>query len=346
VNTKEEEAVRNTTFMIALFSMSTFGCADEQSMSEYAADGSRDGGEFIEAMPVDESEVNDGDPLDSDQALEIALELGVNSLDLVYADQLPFVLTENAAKMTHGFIENIDGDFVVTYLDLWTGDVISLQEPAGDNILDFIEQSGLKVDLSMPQPPGSSLNSYNTFPGRWRLPMEYVSRRSYGFDMTQGYGGSLSHYTNHDYYATDWVPEDNTGGELLESPASCWVMYAGNAGDGYGNQVVGECGNAGSGRRYGYRVAHMNATPMVTAGWWIGKGRDLGYVGNTGFSTAPHVHFAVFRGNVSGAAYSVEGLPINRWPTSSKGICSGAMNSYSLWGFINSFDPNTHGCPR
>lgn len=332
--------MRTTSFMIAL---TTLGCAQEQDSGNSE---NLDIGELITPMPIDESEMNDEDPLSADLALEIAIDLGVQANRLIYSDQVPVLISENAAKMTHGFIEKVGNEFVVTYLDLWTGELISLQEPAGDNILDFIEQTGLNVELSLPHPPGSSQNSYNSYPSNWRLPMEYISNRSYGFDMAQGYGGSYSHYTRHDYYATDWVPEDGTGGELLESAASCWVTYSGNAGDGYGNQVVGECGNAGSSRRYGYRVAHMNAIPMVSAGTWIGKGRNLGYVGNTGWSTAPHVHYAVFRGNVSGAAYSVEGIPINGWPTSSQSICSGAMNAYNLSAFINSFDPNTSGCPR
>jgi murein DD-endopeptidase MepM/ murein hydrolase activator NlpD len=42
--------------------------------------------------------------------------------------------------------------------------------------------------------------------------------------------------------------------------------------------------------------AHMN-TFSVKKGDWVGQGIQIGTVGNTGYSTGPHLHFAVFKNN-------------------------------------------------
>lgn len=56
---------------------------------------------------------------------------------------------------------------------------------------------------------------------------------------------------------------------------------------GYGNYIVIEHGN-GTQTLYGH-----NSVNIVKAGWHVVRGQIIGYVGSTGKSTGPHLHFEV-----------------------------------------------------
>lgn len=58
----------------------------------------------------------------------------------------------------------------------------------------------------------------------------------------------------------------------------------------YGNAVFIDHGN-GSATRY----AHMIQSPNVRYGQWVSAGQVIGYVGSTGNSTGPHLHFETLR---------------------------------------------------
>ena len=67
------------------------------------------------------------------------------------------------------------------------------------------------------------------------------------------------------------------------------VAFAGRHG-GYGNMVkLAHAGGIGSGYAHMSRIA-------VTPGARVAQGQVIGYVGSTGFSTGPHLHFEVYRG--------------------------------------------------
>ena len=69
------------------------------------------------------------------------------------------------------------------------------------------------------------------------------------------------------------------------------VSFAGRSG-GHGNHVrLAHSGNMGSGYSHMSRIA-------VRPGQAVRQGQVIGYVGSTGLSTGPHLHFEVYRGGV------------------------------------------------
>lgn len=77
---------------------------------------------------------------------------------------------------------------------------------------------------------------------------------------------------------------DGERGDLVVAPANGTVVKAGWSG-GYGNMVEVDHGN-GLTTRYG----HLSKVE-VTVGDTINRGQLLGYVGSTGRSTGPHLHY-------------------------------------------------------
>jgi murein DD-endopeptidase MepM/ murein hydrolase activator NlpD len=75
-------------------------------------------------------------------------------------------------------------------------------------------------------------------------------------------------------------------GKSIIAAASGTVAYAGEMGS-YGNVVFIDHGNG-----YQTRYAHMSAIACTT-GQTVGQGDVIGYVGSTGNSTGPHLHFEI-----------------------------------------------------
>ncbi len=67
-------------------------------------------------------------------------------------------------------------------------------------------------------------------------------------------------------------------------------------GKGYGNHVVIDHGRDANGNTYAAYYAHMT-TVTVSAGQHVKKGQTIGYVGCTGYSTGPHLHFGLIVNN-------------------------------------------------
>ncbi|MBD9367426.1 M23 family metallopeptidase [Xanthomonas sp. XNM01] len=125
----------------------------------------------------------------------------------------------------------------------------------------------------------------------YRLPFEYARIR-----VDQGFGGSFSHSDAQNRYAVDFaVPE---GTPILASRGGIVL------------QVESDFSKAGLDReRYGGRAnfvrilhddgsmalyAHLQSNGVqVRVGQQVRQGQRIALSGNTGFSTAPHLHFVV-----------------------------------------------------
>jgi murein DD-endopeptidase MepM/ murein hydrolase activator NlpD len=70
------------------------------------------------------------------------------------------------------------------------------------------------------------------------------------------------------------------------------VKFAGWSDQGYGYLVVIDHGG-----RYQTLYAHLRESPLVSDGQVVTAGTVIGYMGNTGFSTGPHLHFEIRHGS-------------------------------------------------
>lgn len=76
-------------------------------------------------------------------------------------------------------------------------------------------------------------------------------------------------------------------GTQIFATAEGFVQFAGGSGSGYGILII-LSHNYGFETRYG----HLSSA-VVTPGSWVKKGDLIGYSGNTGYSTGPHLHYEV-----------------------------------------------------
>lgn len=72
-----------------------------------------------------------------------------------------------------------------------------------------------------------------------------------------------------------------------------WLTYQGRRFRGYGKLVILE-----HSQKWATFYAHMTAFELKE-GSWVNKGDVIGYVGNTGRSTAPHLHFEIRYNNTA-----------------------------------------------
>ncbi len=111
-----------------------------------------------------------------------------------------------------------------------------------------------------------------------KSPLEF-SRISSGFSMrVHPISGKWKAHKGVDYAATIGTP--------IRASADGTVDFAGNSG-GYGNQVVLKHWS-----NYSTAYAHMSRiAPGMRKGARISQGQVIGYVGSTGWSTGPHLHY-------------------------------------------------------
>lgn len=76
-------------------------------------------------------------------------------------------------------------------------------------------------------------------------------------------------------------------GQSIIASDSGTVVQAGDNGDGYGNYVIIDHGN-------GFKTLYGHCSSLaVSYGQHVSKGETIGYVGSTGNSTGPHLHFEI-----------------------------------------------------
>lgn len=323
----------------SLFALFLSGCSSELIDSGSTAEATLSG---VDSGTVEDSGLVDENAqriLSEADALAVAYEAGVQEERVVYVDLVPYDGDrDDDFVLVWGVTEGLsNGSLWETYIDPYDGGVLAQEAPHPGlqaRIEDLQRGSGTL---------GATVDTYESFPWGWQLPFE----SSTGY-MTNGYG--RGYHTGSDTYATDWDP--GACGHTVYAPASGWVMSNSSV-TGYGNQLIvagkcraASCRTGGWDSRYLFRLAHLEETSTVTPGWWIAKGTDIGDMGNTGYSTACHIHFSVYQGSYSGGSISGSSVPINRWPSSSDSICDGALASKSFSdSTMDTVTTGSGGCP-
>ena len=116
-------------------------------------------------------------------------------------------------------------------------------------------------------------------PSKWPTDGGYVS---------SSFGGRANPFSG---YGRDWHPGIDIAvdyGTPVYASAAGYVQQAGWYG-GYGNYIR-------LSHDFGYETAYGHMSRLaVSAGSFVQKGQVIGYVGSTGYSTGPHLHFEVLK---------------------------------------------------
>jgi murein DD-endopeptidase MepM/ murein hydrolase activator NlpD len=134
--------------------------------------------------------------------------------------------------------------------------------------------------------------------------LPYASGKTY--PILQGYGSRFSH-TGLEEFAIDFDMDIGTpvhaarGGVVARvvdsNSKGCWEKGCGR----YANYIV-ILHNDGTTGEY-YHLAQNGS--IVEVGNSVSQGQKIGYSGNTGHTTMPHLHFAVYRATKNGDTQSI-----------------------------------------
>ncbi len=131
------------------------------------------------------------------------------------------------------------------------------------------------------QPVGAGTTVHGT--GQLMWPTTGTISQYYGptsLSLEPAYGGYDHFHLGVDIASSQGTP--------IAAAAAGTVIFAGWTDVGYGNMVEIDHGN-GLVTIYG----HMMTTPSVRTGQQVFRGQLIGYMGTTGNSTGPHLHFGV-----------------------------------------------------
>lgn len=174
--------------------------------------------------------------------------------------------SEPAAYAGQGgaLLGNADQADVVLQQEKNIGLEVEAKKADFQNLLSAIEQENYRREVT---------------PSRWPTDGGYIS---------SSFGGRSNPFSGYGY---DWHPGIDIAtdyGTPVYASASGYVQQAGWYG-GYGRYVR-------MSHDYGYETAYGHMSRIVVSrGEYVTKGDIIGYVGSTGYSTGPHLHFEVIR---------------------------------------------------
>ena len=133
---------------------------------------------------------------------------------------------------------------------------------------------------------------------------EYVYRLPYArgesHEVTQGYNGAFTH-KGHSQYAIDFAMDEGTkiyaarDGRIVKTKSNSNKGGTTKEFSSYGNYITIEHSDSTFATYY-----HLKKNGVaVKVGDKVNRGDFIGYSGNTGYSSGPHLHFAVFKADSS-----------------------------------------------
>jgi murein DD-endopeptidase MepM/ murein hydrolase activator NlpD len=189
---------------------------------------------------------------------------------------------------------NVDTSDIVIYNDLALGSTLAI----GDKLIipgaEMADEGGDKPASNLGASQIKDQNYYATHPIK-NLAGYFINPVPTGH-KTQGLHGP-GHRGIDVGAPTGTFIYASASGTILATKTGCKVGQS-KCGGGYGNMVIIEHKN-GTKTLY----AHMSKTAAI-AGAKVKQGDIIGYIGSTGKSTGPHIHFEVFNAKNPGSDWS------------------------------------------
>ena len=186
-------------------------------------------------------------------------------------------LEKQAAKV-QGIINDINSD----KSDL-TADKKKIEKQMDDYILKIAQQDS-----------GSS-GKYDGSAFKWPVPGFYYIISGFGPRWSSHHSGI--DITGSNIYGTKIVASASGTVQDISNYCTHHNKYGDSCGGGWGRYVMIDHGRDYKGNSYKTLYAHMSRV-AVSVGQYVTKGQVIGYVGSTGSSTGPHLHYEVYLNGV------------------------------------------------
>lgn len=244
--------------------------------------------EFANDVKVKSSNFSEDEIMSVKDIMEAAQDLFSVSLstDIVYTREINYeTKTEYDDTKSSSYkktkTEGKNGEEKVTlrttFVDGLQTDAVEIDSEIIKNAVDEVIIIGTKgSDSSFSSNSSSSSSSSGSF--NWPMP--------YTHNITSYYGERWGRL----HSGVD-ISDGGIYGQPISASDSGTVTFAGNDNSGYGNYVIIDHGN-------GYKTLYGHCSSLaVSAGQSVSKGDTVGYVGSTGNSTGPHLHFEIRYGD-------------------------------------------------
>lgn len=251
---------------------------DDETTTEFANDVKVKSGKF------DESKIMSVDDIIEKAEGKFSIQLAT---DIVYTREIAYDVTTEYDESQPSSYENVktegeNGEEEVTVrtvyvdgvqTDAYETDATVIKEAVDEVVIKGGDTSSEKSDESSSS-SSSTASSYGSGSFIWPLPYTHNITSEFGMRWGRLHGGID-------------IAAGGVYGQSIVAADSGTVILAGNQGDGYGNYVIIDHGN-------GYKTlyGHMSSVAAYT-GQQVSQGEVIGYVGSTGNSTGPHLHFEV-----------------------------------------------------
>lgn len=234
--------------------------------------------EYLNDVEVKKDNFADAEIMTADELMAAAEKKLLISLttDIVYTETISYeTITEYDESQPYTYesveTEGVNGEEQIT---LRTTFVNGEQTDAAE-----IERKVLKEAVDEVIIKGGSEFSTGSGSFIWPLPYSHAVSSEFGYRW-----GSL--------HAGIDIADSGIYGQEIVASDNGTVILAADINDGYGNYVIIDHGN-------GYKTVYAHCSSLaVYEGQTVVQGETIGYVGSTGNSTGPHLHFEIRENDV------------------------------------------------